>query len=186
MSIFKKIFSIKNSSRYEKEVIVFGLKFKIRLIKREVRYLNENLTKIMKEKEFVEKRGINKEKIASKIELFREKGVTNEKRETKLIVSLTSYPERMYDIHYCLYSLLTQTLKPDEVILWLAKEQFPNEEKDISQKVLKLKDNGLSIKFCEDIKSYKKIIPTLREYPNEIIVTADDDLYYKENWLEKL
>ena len=44
--------------------------------------------------------------------------------------SLTSFPQRMYEIHYTLYSLLTQTIKPAKVILWLGREQFPNLEKD--------------------------------------------------------
>lgn len=46
---------------------------------------------------------------------------------------------------------------------------------------------GLTIKWWkEDIKSYKKLIPALIEYPDDIIVTADDDIYYEKNWLESL
>ncbi len=107
-------------------------------------------------------------------------------RNKKLIISLTSFPPRMNDIHYCLFSLLNQSLKPDKLILWLAEEQFPNKEKDIPEKVLELKKYGLEIKFCNDIKSYKKLIPTLKEFPNDIIITADDDVYYPQNWLELL
>ena len=129
---------------------------------------------------------INKESVASKIENFNASGINEKLRTPKIIISLTSFPERMYDIHYCLYSLLTQSLKPDMVILWLAREQFPNGEDDIPQKVLKLKDNGLTIDWCHDIKSYKKLIPALQEYPDDMIVTADDDIFYSEDWLETL
>lgn len=129
---------------------------------------------------------INKKELQSKIEKFSEIGVNQEKRGDSIIVSLTSFPERMDDIHFCLYSLLTQTFKPDKVVLWLANEQFPNKEEDIPEDVLKLKDNGLEINWCEDIKSYKKLIPALRKYPNDFIVTVDDDIYYPENWLEKM
>ncbi len=45
---------------------------------------------------------------------------------------------------------------------------------------------GLEIKFCEDIKSYKKIVPALKEFPKDIIVTADDDILYPFEWLEVL
>ncbi len=45
---------------------------------------------------------------------------------------------------------------------------------------------GLTIDWCEDIKSYKKLIPTLKKYPDAIIVTADDDLIYDNKWLEQL
>lgn len=129
---------------------------------------------------------INKDKIDYAIEMEHTYGITSNKRDKKIIVSLTSYPERMYDIKYTLYSLLHQTLKPDEVILWLAKEQFPNLEEDIAPSILNMKEWGLSIMWCEDIKSYKKLVPALNMFPDDIIVTADDDIYYPENWLELL
>lgn len=131
-------------------------------------------------------KSINKRLLENKIKNFNKNGVTKNKRDKKLIVSLTSFPERLYDIHFCIYSIFNQTIKPDEIVLWLANEQFPNGEKDIPQEVLNLKKFGLKIKWCEDIKAYKKLIPALKEYPNDLIVTADDDLFYPENWLELL
>ena len=130
---------------------------------------------------------INKYRLDKKMAIFYQKGINPSKtRKPQLIVSLTSFPERMSDIHYCLYSLLKQRTKPDKIILWLAKEQFPNLEKDIPQKVLKLKRNGLSIEWCNDLKSYKKLVPALIKYPDDIIVTADDDIYYPSDWLKTL
>lgn len=127
---------------------------------------------------------INKAEIDKEIESFKSIGITGDDKD--LIVSLTSFPQRMYEIHYTLYSLLTQSVKPGKVILWLAKEEFPNLEKDIPQKVLQLKQNGLTINWCTNIFSYKKLIPTLKNYPNNIIVTADDDIFYEKDWLENL
>jgi len=131
---------------------------------------------------------INKEKLLPDVVNFQDKGVTLEKRSPRLIVSLTSFPDRMNEIHFTIYSLLKQTEKPDEVVLWLAKEQFPNGEKDIPEIVLKLKGNGLTIKWCDDLRSYKKLIPSLKEFPNDIIIVVDDDddIYYNNRWLEKL
>lgn len=131
-------------------------------------------------------KSINKFSLENKIKNFNENGVTTNKRDIKLIVSLTSFPERLYDIHFCIYSILNQTLKPDEIVLWLATNQFPNGEHDIPQDVLNLKRFGLQIKWCDDIKAYKKLIPALKEYPDDLIVTADDDLFYPEDWLESL
>lgn len=128
---------------------------------------------------------IDKKQISNQIELC-PYGLSEEKRTSKVIVSLTSFPQRMYDIHFCLYSLLNQSLKPDRLILWLAEEEFPNKEKDIPNTVLSFKEKGLEIKWCNNIKSYKKLIPALKEFPNAIIVTADDDIYYPVDWLEKL
>lgn len=125
---------------------------------------------------------IDKFSVDKEIEKFTELGVS----DNDVIVSLTSFPERMYEIHYTLYSLLTQTYKPSKVVLWLAKEQFPNLEKDIPEKVLMLKENGLTINWCSNLYSYKKLIPSLKEYPNHIIVTADDDVFYDKEWLERL
>ena len=117
---------------------------------------------------------------------FKGYGVTGATIPPRLIVSLTSYPERMVDIHYCLYSLLNQSHKPDMLILWLGEEQFPNKEQDIPKAVLDLQENGLTIKWHKNIKAYTKLIPTLKEYPEDIIVTADDDIFYPNDWLEKL
>ena len=40
--------------------------------------------------------------------------------------------------------------------------------------------------MCEDIKSYKKIYYTAKEYYDYRIVTADDDFFYPSTWLEEL
>lgn len=127
---------------------------------------------------------IDKNSLDKEIESFKNKGTTGD--DEGLIISLTSFPQRMYEIHYTLYSLLTQTVKPAKVVLWLGTEQFPDGEKDIPQKVLKLKENGLVIEWHKNLRSYTKLVPSLKKYPNNIIVTADDDIYYEKDWLEKL
>ncbi|WP_197703495.1 CDP-glycerol glycerophosphotransferase family protein [Halomonas sp. hl-4] len=99
-----------------------------------------------------------------------------------LVVSLTSYTPRFENLHLTLRSLLLQEIKPDALILWIAEE----EKSEIPLAVWQLEEYGLSIRFCENIHSYKKIIPTLREYPGSFIVTADDDLYYEPSWLKGL
>lgn len=115
-----------------------------------------------------------------------ENGLTETPRKTKLIVSLTSFPERIPTLHICLSSLLQQTVKPDMLILWLAKEQFPNLETDLPERILRLKEFGLTIRWCNNTRPYKKLIPTLKEYPNDIIITVDDDVFYKKDMVEKL
>jgi hypothetical protein len=99
---------------------------------------------------------------------------------------LTSYPARIPRIHYTIISLLQQSIKPDEIILWLGKEQFPNRNNDLPNELIKLLEHGLTIKYCKDIRSYTKLIPALREYPDDVIVTADDDIFYPNNWFELL
>ena len=122
-----------------------------------------------------------------KVEEANEYGLNNkESRSEKIIVSLTSFPDRIHTIHYTIASLLNQTCKPDKLILWLATEQFNDKKNSLPDNLLKLEKYGLEIKWCENIYSYKKLIPTLREFPNDIIVTADDDIYYQKDWLSSL
>ena len=113
-----------------------------------------------------------------------EYGLTKEKRNPQLIVSLTTFPARIGMVHLTINTLLRQNTKPDRVILWLAESQFP--DKKLPEEITRLIDLGLEIRYCEDIRSYKKLVPALREFPEDIIVTADDDMYYKEDWLEGL
>ena len=103
-----------------------------------------------------------------------------------IIVSLTSFPERISTLNKCIESLFMQTVLPQKVVLWLADSQFPNKEKDLPQELLSLNECGLEICWCNDIRSYKKLIPTLKQYPNNIIVTVDDDVIYSPNLIENL
>ncbi len=108
-------------------------------------------------------------------------------RERPLIVSLTSYPERIGLVSKAVITILNQKdCKPDAVELWLAKEQFPGGSADLPESLTKLTDCGLDICWCEDLKSYKKLIPALKKHPDAVIVTADDDAYYSRKWLERL
>jgi hypothetical protein len=99
-----------------------------------------------------------------------------------LYVSFTSYPPRFGTLHKTIQSLLTQTIRADGIILWVAEKDFAA----LPENVLSLRQHGLRIEICEDLRSYKKIIPCLALYPNAFIVTADDDIFYGRHWLEKL
>ena len=113
-------------------------------------------------------------------------GINEQKRDVPIIVSLTSFPERINIVVKTIKTLLTQTMKPDMVILWLAPEQFPNRENDLPKELLDLKEYGLTIDWYKDIRSYKKIIPTIKKYPDAIIITTDDDIYYAPDTVESL
>jgi hypothetical protein len=99
-----------------------------------------------------------------------------------LVVSLTSYPPRFGTLALTLRSLLRQRIKPDHLILWIASGDFPL----LPLSVIGLQAYGLKIRLTEDLKSYKKIIPALDQFPEAFIATADDDLFYWPSWLEEL
>jgi len=100
----------------------------------------------------------------------------------ELIVSLTSYPARYPTLPNTLKSLLDQTVRPDRTILWIAEGHMPA----LTPEVLALRDYGLEILPCDDLKSHKKIIPALERFPDAFVVTADDDIFYWPDWLEGL
>jgi hypothetical protein len=102
-------------------------------------------------------------------------------RNPLFIVTLTSYGKRIKkSAPYAIATLLKQTVPPDKIILWLAYDTT------VPSTLKKLTRFGLEIKFCDDIKSYKKLIPALKEFPNDVLITVDDDVYYPANWFEKL
>ncbi|MFT4672060.1 MAG: hypothetical protein ACI9LY_002935 [Arenicella sp.] len=45
---------------------------------------------------------------------------------------------------------------------------------------------GLEIRWCKDIYSFRKIIPTLQAHPEALITTANDDIFYPPHWLRML
>jgi hypothetical protein len=110
----------------------------------------------------------------------------SKKKVEGLIVSFTSFPGRIDEIKYTLFSLFNQTLLPERFVLWLAESQFPGKENDLPQELLAFERFGLEIRWCDDLRSYKKLVPALEQFPGHCIVTADDDLYYNKNWLKKL
>lgn len=100
-----------------------------------------------------------------------------------VIISLTSYPERFNVLHLTLRSLLAQKVKADKVVLWL----YHKDVNALPKSVLRLRNKGLDIEVTEkDLKSYKKLIPSLRTYKGCYLVIADDDLYYPPDWLKVL
>jgi hypothetical protein len=119
-----------------------------------------------------------------------QKGVTTDKRTPELIVSLTTIPERMGTVALCLDSLLRQSLKPDRLILWLSESDESGRpvinHATLPADLLRLVPRGLEIRWCKDIRSFRKIVPSLRAHPSALIVTADDDIFYPCHWLNAL
>lgn len=103
-----------------------------------------------------------------------------------VIVSLSSYPERINKVWITIETIMNQKIKPKKIILWLAQDLFPNKEEDLPQSLIRLKKRGLEIRFCEDLWPHKKYFFSMKAYPDDIIVTVDDDVLYPDNVLEQL
>lgn len=111
--------------------------------------------------------GISKEKIADK----------------EVIVSLTTYGERYNQVYITIESLMQQTIKANRIILWLDNSFM---DKPLLPILKRQTERGLEIRYCKDLGSYKKLIPALKEFPESIIITTDDDVIYNIRMIEKL
>jgi len=126
-----------------------------------------------------------KRQIAQKIEQLPYDMLQRKNDETDVIVSLTSYGKRVTDaVPYAIYSFFTQTVLPNRIVLWLDKDNWNDD--NLPYLLKRLQQSGLEVYYCEDIRSYKKIVPSLQKYPNNPIVTFDDDFYYNATYLQWL
>ncbi len=106
-------------------------------------------------------------------------------RTTKIIVSMTSYPERFNEIYLCIKSLLLQSYKPDRIIIWFGSDTNIN---DLSRPMMTLQQYGVEYRFDKEnnLKSHKKYYYAMKEYPNDIVITVDDDVVYPRNTIKTL
>lgn len=112
-------------------------------------------------------------------------GLNIKPRRETIILSLTSYPERINQAFVAIKSLMRQSVKADKIILWLSEEQF--KISSLPKKFNRLIKRGLSIRYVDDIRSHKKYYYALQEQkPDELILTFDDDIIYEKHAIKKL
>lgn len=102
-----------------------------------------------------------------------------------IIVSFTSYPERILTIDRVLESVINQTILPNKIILYLSLCEFEkfNEIPDLT----KFEKYGFEIHWCdENLKSHKKWFYAFQEYPEDLVITIDDDILYNNTAFENL
>lgn len=139
--------------------------------------IEENTHKVLLES----KKNLLKEKCQH----CQEKGVTAERYcNDEVIITLTTYKERLQEVHLTIESIMQGTIKPNRIILWLAEGEY--DANDLPIFLRKQMKRGLEIRYCKDLRSYKKIIPALKLFPDACIVTIDDDLLYEPDILEHL
>lgn len=108
------------------------------------------------------------------------------KNEQKVIVSLTSFPARINKVWIVVECMLRQTRKPDEIVLYLTESQFDIKNK-LPKSLLSLEKRGLNIRFEKDkIRAHSKYFFAMRDFPKDIIITVDDDVFYNPYLIEYL
>lgn len=101
----------------------------------------------------------------------------------KIIVSLTSYPARYEGLHMIIESILNQKMKADRIILYL----YEGEAKRLPESLMKLQSRRFKIKNVnENIRPHKKYYYAFMEFPNDLIITIDDDFIYPDDLVMNL
>lgn len=99
----------------------------------------------------------------------------------RIIVSLTTWEKRFSNIPAVLDTIFCQTRPPDLIVLNL------NEDEIVPDYVNEyLTTHNVIINRVPYKKVYKKIIPTLKLYPNDCIIGIDDDWLYPPTMIEDL
>lgn len=112
-------------------------------------------------------------------------GITDERYcKEEVVVSLTSFGKRINEVYLSIESVMQGTLKPNRIVLWLSESEFKGKTLPIT--LQKQQKRGLQIEYCEDIRSYSKIVPAMLKYPNACVVTIDDDVLYEFDLLENI
>lgn len=99
--------------------------------------------------------------------------------EKKIIVSMTTWKDRIQNIPKVLNSILQQTVKPNQIVVNLSKDEFKSIDelpKEVYEFVCK---NNIEINLVDgNTKVYKKIIPTMLIHKNDLVLSIDDDFIY--------
>ena len=116
---------------------------------------------------------------------FKKLPVPTVKRDA--IISMTSWKKRIHTVPYTIYSLL-KNCPGYKIVLTLCTEEFPNKENDLPKDLLDMANNDyVEILWVKDnTYTFKKMLPTMKKYPNVPIITADDGVRYYRNYAEEL
>lgn len=105
----------------------------------------------------------------------------------KIIVSMTSYPKRISLVGRSITALLEkQTMKPDEIHLWLSEEEFVNFEKDLPNDLNEvLKNEKVFLHWVgKNTYCHKRYEIFNITNDDDCVFIIDDEIYYPDNTIE--
>lgn len=115
---------------------------------------------------------------------LRTPALNRDPRPRPVVVSLTTTEGRLgRRVDIAIATIFGQRTPPDRVVLWLDERL---RERPLPRTLRPLQRAGLEVRYCEDIGPHTKLIPSLRAFPDSLVVTADDDILYPPTWLEEL
>jgi glycosyltransferase involved in cell wall biosynthesis len=96
-----------------------------------------------------------------------------------MIFSLTSIGGREAALVKTIESLLNQTIKLD-IHLWVSSEPY------LLDKGFTFSPAGVFIHYVPNDGPFRKLLPALVAFPNEVIITVDDDTEYHPQFVETI
>lgn len=100
----------------------------------------------------------------------------------EVVISLTTIPSRLSSLHLTIKSLLNQSISFEKIVLWLHQDLKNN----LPPVLHKLQGKRFEIHYCATTEPHRKLVETLKLYPDRVIVTCDDDMMYPNDWLFRL
>lgn len=106
-------------------------------------------------------------------------------RDYQVVVSLTTFPKRFLHIELCLKSLILQSEKPDRIIVYLGSDA---NDVELPKSMKQFERYGVEFQHDKkrNLRSHKKYFYAMQEFPDAVVVTADDDVVYPVDWLKSL
>ena len=98
-----------------------------------------------------------------------------------IVVSLTSTADRIGSIFPTLYSLASQSRRPDLIVLWLKKGG--NYPKHVMAEIKAL---GIRVRYVKDLGPYTKYHYAFAGYKKDVVITVDDDIIYHRDMVKEL
>lgn len=113
--------------------------------------------------------------------------MTSPTQKQQVVVSMTSFPAAISYAAQAIRYILNGSVLPDKLVLYLTFSQFG--EKGIPEELKALAESNAIFEirnYDRDIRSYRKLIPALIDFPEAVIVTVDDDVAYHKHMLRDL
>lgn len=101
---------------------------------------------------------------------------------------MTSFPAAIGYAEQAVQYILKGSVLPDKLVLYLTLSQFEGQEQ-LLDGVKRLANQSPIFEvrdYPRDIRSYRKLVPALHDFPEAIIVTVDDDVAYHRHTLRDL
>lgn len=110
----------------------------------------------------------------------------NKESNSEIVVTLTTFSKRINKVWLVIELMMRQTYRPKKIVLCLLASEYPNIQ-SLPTRLQKQIERGLEVIFSPiDLKVHLKYFWAMQEYPLDLVVLLDDDVFYRTDLLESL